>query len=167
MAKTTNGSSRGKKSSSSSALSSHKKYGGGGLKKTIACATTVAALASSKANARRDVDGAAFLETFDDGLKGWVKSEVEQYTGALLFSFALFSFFFSLSLSLFVCVFRECRVGVLLLERFRGRRRVLNRSKSRGKDYIIPIRKSDLAARFRSLSSSSVQQNHREEPAQK
>ena len=87
MAKTTNGSSRGKKS-----------YGGG-LKKTIACATTVAALASS-ANARRDVDGAAFLETFDDGLKGWVKSEVEQYTGALLFSFALFSFFFSLSLSL-------------------------------------------------------------------
>ena len=164
MAKTTNGSSRGKKSSSSSALSSHKKYGGGGLKKTIACATTVAALASSKANARRDVDGAAFLETFDDGLKGWVKSEVEQYTGALLFSFF---FSLSLSLSLFVCVFRECRVGVLLLERFRGRRRVLNRSKSRGKDYIIPIGKSDLAARFRSLSSSSVQQNHREEPAQK
>ena len=166
MAKTTNGSSRGKKSSSSSALSSHKKYGGGGLKKTIACATTVAALASSKANARRDVDGAAFLETFDDGLKGWVKSEVEQYTGALLFSF-FFSLCLSVSLSLFVCVFRECRVGVLLLERFRGRRRVLNRSKSRGKDYIIPIGKSDLAARFRSLSSSSVQQNHREEPAQK
>jgi len=57
-----------------------------GLKKTIACATTVAALASS-ASARRDtVDGAAFLETFDDGLDGWVKSEVEQYTGASFFS---------------------------------------------------------------------------------
>ena len=31
---------------------------------------------------QQKLDGAAFLETFDDGLKGWVKSEVEQYTGA-------------------------------------------------------------------------------------
>ena len=62
-----------------------------GLKKTIACATTVAALASANA-ARRDVDGAAFLETFDDGLNGWVKSEVEQYTGAFFFLLTLFLF---------------------------------------------------------------------------
>ena len=72
-----------------------------GLKKTIACATTVAALASS-ASARRDtVDGAAFLETFDDGLDGWVKSEVEQYTGAS-------SLFFSSSSSSSLCVFFAC-----------------------------------------------------------
>ena len=77
-----------------------------GLKKTIACATTVAALASSASasKARRDVDGAAFLETFDDGLDGWVKSEVEQYTGAssLFLFFFVFFFFFS------VCVFFAC-----------------------------------------------------------
>ena len=82
-----------------------------GLKKTIACATTVAALASS-ASARRDtVDGAAFLETFDDGLDGWVKSEVEQYTGASLFLFFFFFFFF-FSLCVF-CVFSRARVESL------------------------------------------------------
>ena len=94
-----------------------------GLKKTIACATTVAALASS-ASARRDtVDGAAFLETFDDGLDGWVKSEVEQYTGAS-------SSFFSSSSSL--CVFSRARREFVW--RFLRLERVLNRSKSRGKD---------------------------------
>ena len=84
-----------------------------GLKKTIACATTVAALASSASasKARRDVDGAAFLETFDDGLDGWVKSEVEQYTGASLFLF-FFVFFFFFSLCVF-CVFSRARVESL------------------------------------------------------
>ena len=98
-----------------------------GLKKTIACATTVAALASSASasKARRDVDGAAFLETFDDGLDGWVKSEVEQYTGAS----SLF-FFFSSSSSL--CVFSRARREFVW--RFLRLERVLNRSKSRGKD---------------------------------
>ena len=83
-----------------------------GLKKTIACATTVAALASSASasKARRDVDGAAFLETFDDGLDGWVKSEVEQYTGASLFLFFFFFFFFSLCV---FCVFSRARVESL------------------------------------------------------
>ena len=96
-----------------------------GLKKTIACATTVAALASS-ASARRDtVDGAAFLETFDDGLDGWVKSEVEQYTGAS-------SLFFSSSSSSSLCVFSRARREFVW--RFLRLERVLNRSKSRGKD---------------------------------
>ena len=59
----------------------------GGLK-TIATVTTVAFVTTgsslSRANGKEQqkLDGAAFLETFDDGLKGWVKSEVEQYTGA-------------------------------------------------------------------------------------
>ena len=97
-----------------------------GLKKTIACATTVAALASS-ASARRDtVDGAAFLETFDDGLDGWVKSEVEQYTGASS------SFFSSSSSSSSLCVFSRARREFVW--RFLRLERVLNRSKSRGKD---------------------------------
>ena len=69
----------------------------GGLKKTIATVATVALVSTgssiSAANGKEQkLDGAAFLETFDDGLKGWVKSEVEQYTGA--------SLFFSPSLSL-------------------------------------------------------------------
>ena len=67
----------------------------GGLK-TIATVATVAfvstsSLSAANGNKEQKLDGAALLDTFDDGLKGWVKSEVEQYTGA---------FFFSLSLSL-------------------------------------------------------------------
>ena len=54
-----------------------------GLKHICVAATTVA-LASSSSTTATKLDGAAFLETFDDGLKGWVKSEVEQYTGALV-----------------------------------------------------------------------------------
>ena len=105
------------------------------LKKTIACATTVAALASSASasKARRDVDGAAFLETFDDGLDGWVKSEVEQYTGAssLFLFFFVFFFFFSLCVC-FLRVFSRARREFVW--RFLRLERVLNRSKSRGKD---------------------------------
>lgn len=54
-----------------------------GLKHICVAATTVA-LASSSSTTATKLDGAAFLETFDDGLKGWVKSEVEQYTGAFV-----------------------------------------------------------------------------------
>ena len=62
----------------------------GGLK-TIATVATVALVSTgssiSAANGKEQkLDGAAFLETFDDGLKGWVKSEVEQYTGKFFFS---------------------------------------------------------------------------------
>ena len=59
----------------------------GGLK-TIATVATVAfvstgsSLSAANGKEQQKLDGAAFLETFDDGLKGWVKSEVEQYTGA-------------------------------------------------------------------------------------
>ena len=53
-----------------------------GLKHICVAATTVALASSSSTAAATKGDGAAFLETFDDGLKGWVKSEVEQYTGA-------------------------------------------------------------------------------------
>jgi len=62
-----------------------------GLKHICVAATTVA-LASSSSTAATKLDGAAFLETFDDGLKGWVKSEVEQYTGTFVRSL---NFFFS------------------------------------------------------------------------
>ena len=58
-----------------------------GLKHICVAATTVALASSSSTAAATKVDGAAFLETFDDGLKGWVKSEVEQYTGAFVCSF--------------------------------------------------------------------------------
>jgi hypothetical protein len=65
----------------------------GGLK-TIATVATVALVSTgssiSAANGKEQkLDGAAFLETFDDGLKGWVKSEVEQYTGAFSLSLSL------------------------------------------------------------------------------
>jgi len=120
-----------------------------GLKKTIACATTVAALASS-ASARRDtVDGAAFLETFDDGLDGWVKSEVEQYTGAS-------SLFFSSSSSSSLFVFSRARREFVW--RFLRLERVLNRSKSRGKDCgasCIEFRSEKKRSRCRSLSYRS------------
>lgn len=62
-----------------------------GLKHICVAATTVALASSSSTAAATKVDGAAFLETFDDGLKGWVKSEVEQYTGAFVRSFNFFS----------------------------------------------------------------------------
>jgi len=62
-----------------------------GLKHICVAATTVA-LASSSSTTATKLDGAAFLETFDDGLKGWVKSEVEQYTGTFVRSL---NFFFS------------------------------------------------------------------------
>ena len=82
-----------------------------GLKHICVAATTVA-LASSSSTTATKLDGAAFLETFDDGLKGWVKSEVEQYTGAFVRLLNFFSrrrecdrggggSFLSLSLSLF------------------------------------------------------------------
>ena len=58
-----------------------------GLKHICVAATTVALASSSSTAAATNLDGAAFLETFDDGLKGWVKSEVEQYTGAFVRSF--------------------------------------------------------------------------------
>jgi len=61
-----------------------------GLKHICVAATTVA-LASSSSTAATKLDGAAFLETFDDGLKGWVKSEVEQYTGTFVRSLNFFS----------------------------------------------------------------------------
>jgi len=61
-----------------------------GLKHICVAATTVA-LASSSSTTATKLDGAAFLETFDDGLKGWVKSEVEQYTGAFVRSLNFFS----------------------------------------------------------------------------
>ena len=69
----------------------------GGLKTiatvaTVAFVTTGSSISAANGKEQQKLDGAAFLETFDDGLKGWVKSEVEQYTGAF--------FFFSLSLSL-------------------------------------------------------------------
>ena len=143
-----------------------------GLKKTIACATTVAALASSASasKARRDVDGAAFLETFDDGLDGWVKSEVEQYTGASLFLFFFFSSLSSSSSSLCVCFLRVfSRARREFVWRFLRLERVLNRSKSRGKDCgascikKIPIGKKAISM---SVSLVSVQRNHRE-PAKK
>ena len=59
----------------------------GGLKTiatvaTVAFVTTGSSLSRANGKEQQKVDGAAFLETFDDGLKGWVKSEVEQYTGA-------------------------------------------------------------------------------------
>jgi len=62
----------------------------GGLKTiatvaTVAFVTTGSSLSRANGKEQQKVDGAAFLETFDDGLKGWVKSEVEQYTGASLF----------------------------------------------------------------------------------
>jgi len=65
----------------------------GGLK-TIATVATVAfvstsSLSAANGNKEQKLDGAAFLDTFDDGLKGWVKSEVEQYTGAFFFSLSL------------------------------------------------------------------------------
>jgi hypothetical protein len=70
----------------------------GGLKTiatvaTVAFVTTGSSISAANGKEQQKLDGAAFLETFDDGLKGWVKSEVEQYTGA-------FFFFLSLSLSL-------------------------------------------------------------------
>ena len=59
----------------------------GGLKTiatvaTVAFVTTGSSLSRANGKEQQKLDGAAFLETFDDGLKGWVKSEVEQYTGA-------------------------------------------------------------------------------------
>jgi len=62
----------------------------GGLKTiatvaTVAFVTTGSSLSHANGKEQQKLDGAAFLETFDDGLKGWVKSEVEQYTGASLF----------------------------------------------------------------------------------
>ena len=59
----------------------------GGLKTiatvaTVAFVTTGSSLSAANGKEQQKLDGAAFLETFDDGLKGWVKSEVEQYTGA-------------------------------------------------------------------------------------
>ena len=62
----------------------------GGLKTiatvaTVAFVTTGSSLSRANGKEQQKLDGAAFLETFDDGLKGWVKSEVEQYTGASLF----------------------------------------------------------------------------------
>ena len=68
-----------------------------GLKHICVAATTVA-LASSSSTTATKLDGAAFLETFDDGLKGWVKSEVEQYTGTCVCS-VLFVAFLLLSLT--------------------------------------------------------------------
>lgn len=63
----------------------------GGLKTiatvaTVAFVTTGSSLSAANGKEQQKLDGAAFLETFDDGLKGWVKSEVEQYTGAFFFS---------------------------------------------------------------------------------
>ena len=62
----------------------------GGLKTiatvaTVAFVTTGSSLSAANGKEQQKLDGAAFLETFDDGLKGWVKSEVEQYTGAHVF----------------------------------------------------------------------------------
>ena len=62
----------------------------GGLKTiatvaTVAFVTTGSSISAANGKEQQKLDGAAFLETFDDGLKGWVKSEVEQYTGAQLF----------------------------------------------------------------------------------
>lgn len=62
----------------------------GGLKTiatvaTVAFVTTGSSLSRANGKEQQKVDGAAFLETFDDGLKGWVKSEVEQYTGTYVF----------------------------------------------------------------------------------
>ena len=48
----------------------------------MAFVTTGSSLSAANGKEQQKLDGAAFLETFDDGLKGWVKSEVEQYTGA-------------------------------------------------------------------------------------
>ena len=72
----------------------------GGLKTiatvaTVAFVTTGSSISAANGKEQQKLDGAAFLETFDDGLKGWVKSEVGQYTGAFFFSLSL-----SLSLSL-------------------------------------------------------------------
>ena len=63
----------------------------GGLKTiatvaTVAFVTTGSSLSAANGKEQQKLDGAAFLETFDDGLKGWVKSEVEQYTGKFFFS---------------------------------------------------------------------------------
>ncbi len=62
----------------------------GGLKTiatvaTVAFVTTGSSLSAANGKEQQKLDGAAFLETFDDGLKGWVKSEVEQYTGTYVF----------------------------------------------------------------------------------
>ena len=62
----------------------------GGLK-TIATVATVAfvtpgsSISAANGKEQQKLDGAAFLETFDDGLKGWVKAEVEQYSGTYVF----------------------------------------------------------------------------------
>ena len=66
----------------------------GGLKTiatvaTVAFVTTGSSISAANGKEQQKLDGAAFLETFDDGLKGWVKSEVEQYTGAFFFSLSL------------------------------------------------------------------------------
>ena len=62
----------------------------GGLKTiatgaTVALVSTGSSISAANGKEQQKLDGAAFLETFDDGLKGWVKSEVEQYTGAYVF----------------------------------------------------------------------------------
>ena len=62
----------------------------GGLKTiatvaTVAFVTTGSSISAANGKEQQKLDGAAFLETFDDGLKGWVKSEVEQYTGTYVF----------------------------------------------------------------------------------
>ena len=102
----------------------------GGLKTiatvaTVAFVTTGSSLSRANGKEQQKVDGAAFLETFDDGLDGWVKSEVEQYTGAS-------SLFSSSSSSSSLCVFSRARREFVW--RFLRLERVLNRSKSRGKD---------------------------------
>ena len=83
----------------------------GGLKTiatvaTVAFVTTGSSLSAANGKEQQKLDGAAFLETFDDGLKGWVKSEVEQYTGA---------FFLSLSLSLY-CTIRIIQSCIFLFQ---------------------------------------------------
>ena len=45
--------------------------------------TTTASLQVSAESSSSTVDGAAFLDTFDAGVDGWVKSEVDQYTGTI------------------------------------------------------------------------------------
>ena len=55
---------------------------------TVATVATIACSSSSQnavVNAKPTSvqQKAAFLETFDDGISAWIKSEVEQYTGTI------------------------------------------------------------------------------------